>query len=389
MQPVQMKDRTHFLIVDDQQLVLTLANRILRTNGYKNIQQAKNGIDALNKLRKQPTDILITDWDMPRMNGIELLSTIRKDPNLCNISVLMVSEEMSDDKILYAIEEGVDAYQEKPFSEQELIQNIHKIMEKELEATSLKYELQKLTAMRLRKRYDSAIEFGQNLLVQHPNSIDVYIILSECYMNQMQIDLAKETLQKALKINPNSSKIYHMLGKISLKEGKYDEAISQLERSYSLNPLNTSAAIDIGYAYLQMGKIKEATETFGTLQDKNLTDMNCSSIGAAYLGVGNLEKAGKYLEQAKMPIKETIGIFNRYALELKKKGKYTEAIDQYSKCLKIDPSNHIILLNLAICYCDIKNFQEAENYLNKCIKIEPNYEDANRLLQHIKGKIRK
>ena len=120
---------------------------------------------------------------MPSMNGIELLMAIRSDPNYFNISVLMLSEEMSDDKILYAIEEGVDAYMEKPFSEDKFIANINQVLQKDLDPDPIKYKLQKLTALSLRKKVNEVIAYGNSLLQEYENNIDIHLILSDCYIN--------------------------------------------------------------------------------------------------------------------------------------------------------------------------------------------------------------
>lgn len=382
-----MKDRTCFLLVDDQQLILTLASRILKNNGYKKIIQAKNGTDALNKLKKSPMiNMIVTDWNMPGMNGIELLMAIRSDPNYFNTSVLMLAEEMSDDKIFYAIEEGVDAYLEKPFSEDKFIANINKVLQKDLDPDPIKYKLQKMTAMSLRKKVNEAIVYGNSLLQEYENNIDIYLILSECYLSTRDYDKAEECLNKVLRINKKSSKAYYMLGQISMKQFEYEKAISYMEKAYSINPLNRDAVISIGTIYLKMGKVKDASETFSDLQVDTLTNRNYTSIGAAYLGAGNLEKAGQYLQSAKVPVLESIAVFNKYALELKKQGEHEAAIDQYRKCLRIDPSNHILLLNMAVCYFERKNYSEAANLLEKCLEIDPHFNDAERLLNHIKLK---
>ncbi len=68
-------------MVDDQQLVLTLLSKILKSNGYHNINLSKNGFEALKKIKQERINFVITDWNMPRMNGIELLSIIRNDPD--------------------------------------------------------------------------------------------------------------------------------------------------------------------------------------------------------------------------------------------------------------------------------------------------------------------
>lgn len=99
-----------FLIVDDQDVVIQLMRSILRNNGYRKVYTAKDGKSALGILDKNKVDFVITDWQMPNMTGIELLTKIRNHPKYHHLPVLMVTEEMSEEKVIYAVEEGVDGY---------------------------------------------------------------------------------------------------------------------------------------------------------------------------------------------------------------------------------------------------------------------------------------
>jgi tetratricopeptide (TPR) repeat protein len=118
-----------------------------------------------------------------------------------------------------------------------------------------------------------------------------------------------------------------------------------------------------------------------------LTDLNNTNIGSAYLNVGEIDKAGKYLNEAQNPLVETVNVFNKYAIELRKAGRLEEALEQYQRCLKIDPENHIITLNFAAVYIEMKDYREARKLLERCLEIDPNYETAIKLLQFVKSKI--
>lgn len=382
---MQTKDRINFLVVDDQQLIVNLVFRILKTNGYRRVIAAKNGIMALNKIKKNPVNFVITDWDMPRMPGIELVAAIRKDPSYFDMPILMISEDMSKQKILYAFEEGIDGYQEKPFSEISFIDGINKVLQQKLDPNPIKYQIQKLYALKVQEKYDQAINFAESLLLQGESN-EIFTILSECYMGKNDNETAKKTLHKALE-KKESCKAYHLLSKICIEEGKFKEAIEFLEQAYLVNPLNTDVVIDMGSVYLRLGYTKEAAETFNSLQDNKLSDLNVTNIGGAYLKIGDIEKASKYLHQANSPMTETIAIFNKYAIELRKAGRIHEAIEQYKRCLRIDPTNHILLLNTALSCAEIKDFTEAEDLLKKCLKFDPNYEDAKKLLNYVQSQI--
>lgn len=376
------KDRFSFLVVDDHQLIIDLVRQILKNNNYKRVNSAKNGLEALHNINKASTNFIITDWGMPKMNGIELLKTLREDPKYFDMPILMLSEEMSEDKILYALEEGVDAYQQKPFSEARLINSINEVLQKKLDPDPMKYKMQKLYSMKARKKYHDAIVFAKSLLKQN-KSLPIFLILGECYIENGDSEKAKKSFQHALKIK-KSSKAFHLLGKVYSQEGEYEKAIKYFEEAYSINQLNTNIVIDMGQAYLQLGAMKEASETFGSLQDTSLTHLNLTNMGAAYLGTGDIAKAGKYLYQAHSPIPQTVAVFNKFAIELRKGGHIREAIEQYKKCLRIDRTNHILLYNVALAYCELKDYRDAKELLEKCLEIDPLCGEARNVLDFVK-----
>ncbi len=372
-------------MVDDQQLVLTLLSKILKSNGYNNISLSKNGFEALKKIRQERINFVITDWNMPRMNGIELLLIIRNDLDYFDMPVFMIGEEMSEDKILYAVEEGVDAYQQKPFSETNIINSINHVLQKELDPTPLKYKIQKMTAMRLRRRLEPAIEYGKTLLKSESDIFDILINLSECFLESREFNQATKCLEQALKIK-QAGKVYHMLGKVKMREAEYEEAIIYLQKAKEINPANIVATIDVGHSYLHLGQAKEAAEIFDTISDVSLTDLNNIHIGEAYLNCGNLEKAGNYLHQTRIPILDTVAVFNKYAMELRKLGQFENAVEQYQKCIEIDPTNHIILLNAAVVHSELKQYKEAERLILQCLDIDKNFEDAKKFLEFVRSK---
>ena len=375
----------NLLIVDDQNEVSKMLNKILRRNGYKNIYLADSGKKALFMLNKFPINFIITDWHMPNMTGIELLITIRRDQRYQDIPVLMVTEEMSKEKVVYAIEEGIDGYQEKPFSEKSIIDAIKKILYKKLHPDPLQYKIQKLSSLKLQKKYDEALAFAKEILRQGENP-DILFISSECYLYKKDCENAKKYIQKALEIR-RDSKALNLLGKIYMAEKKFEESIEYLKEASLMNPLNLNRKIEVGNVYLKLGLIDEASETFSYIKESDPTDLNYINMGSAYLDSGDVRKAGEYIEQATDPIPETISVFNNYAIELRKIGAFEEAINQYNKCLALYPKHHVILYNLGKAYFEKGKYKEAKTALEKSIAAKP-LDQVKRLLVHVESKIR-
>lgn len=118
---------TRFLVVDDFSTMRRILRNLLKELGFVNVQEAEDGVEALDKLRAQPFDFVVSDWNMPNMNGIELLKTIRADPRLRHLPVLMVTAEAKRENIIMAAQAGANGFVIKPFTASILDEKLMKI----------------------------------------------------------------------------------------------------------------------------------------------------------------------------------------------------------------------------------------------------------------------
>jgi two-component system chemotaxis response regulator CheY len=118
------------LVVDDFPTMRRIVKNLLKQLGYENIDEAEDGSQALAKLKAGGYGLVITDWNMPVMEGIDLLKNLRADDALKDLPVLMVTAEAEKDKVITAIKAGVDNYVVKPFTAEILKEKLEKIAEK-------------------------------------------------------------------------------------------------------------------------------------------------------------------------------------------------------------------------------------------------------------------
>jgi two-component system, chemotaxis family, chemotaxis protein CheY len=104
------------LVVDDSPSIRYIIKTMINELGTYDINDAPNGETALRKLRLLPYDLVISDWNMPRMSGIELLGEMRKDDALKKIPVIMVTAEATKDNVETAAALGINGYITKPFT---------------------------------------------------------------------------------------------------------------------------------------------------------------------------------------------------------------------------------------------------------------------------------
>ena len=122
-----MDKQIKILVVDDFSTMRRIIRNLLRDLGYNNTDEADDGATALPMLQSGEYDFLVTDWNMPKMTGIELLRAVRADAALAELPVLMVTAEAQRDQIVAAAEAGVDGYVIKPFTAAALNKKIERI----------------------------------------------------------------------------------------------------------------------------------------------------------------------------------------------------------------------------------------------------------------------
>jgi len=120
---------TKFLVVDDFSTMRRIVRNLLKELGFVNVQEAEDGVQALSKLRSEPYDFVVSDWNMPNMTGIELLRSIRGDAKLKHLPVLMVTAEAKRENIIEAAQAGASGYVVKPFTAATLDEKLKKIFQ--------------------------------------------------------------------------------------------------------------------------------------------------------------------------------------------------------------------------------------------------------------------
>lgn len=125
-----MDKNMKILIVDDFSTMRRIIKNLLRDLGFNNTTEADDGQTALPILQAGGIDFLVTDWNMPGMQGIDLLKAVRADPKLASTPVLMVTAEQKREQIVEAAQAGVNGYIVKPFTAATLKEKIDKIFER-------------------------------------------------------------------------------------------------------------------------------------------------------------------------------------------------------------------------------------------------------------------
>lgn len=118
------------LVVDDFSTMRRIVKNVLKQIGFENIDEAEDGAQALAKLKNGGYSFMVSDWNMPNMDGLQLLKTVRADPALKDLPILMVTAESEKSMVVTAIQAGVNNYVVKPFTAEVFKEKMDRIFEK-------------------------------------------------------------------------------------------------------------------------------------------------------------------------------------------------------------------------------------------------------------------
>ena len=127
-----LPDRTSlkFLVVDDFSTMRRIVRNLLKELGFTNVEEAEDGAVALSKLREGGFEVVVSDWNMPNMDGLTLLQTMRADAELKSLPFLMITTEAKKENIAAAVQAGASSCIAKPFTAATLQEKLDKIFEK-------------------------------------------------------------------------------------------------------------------------------------------------------------------------------------------------------------------------------------------------------------------
>lgn len=126
--------RMKVLVVDDFATMRKIVRNILKQIGFEDITEAEDGSAALRVIKNEPIGLVVTDWNMPNMSGLDLLREIRQNPETARLPVLMVTAEGLKENVMDAVKAGVNNYVVKPFTAEVLQEKIETIFKRQASA---------------------------------------------------------------------------------------------------------------------------------------------------------------------------------------------------------------------------------------------------------------
>jgi len=376
--PENLDTNLPVMIVEDQQDMRLIICHHLSKLQFKEVIQAANGLEAVKLLRGNPkTSLIIADMEMPSMGGLDLLNEIKEDINLPRVPFCLMMEQVSKEKLMLAVEHGVDEIIVKPLK-------LGDVRPKMASAFKVYYntnnpeQVYELAKKHLRKQdYANAEAVYTQLLINAPKTARPLVGLARVALEKSENSRALDYLAEAEKNNPYYVHLHSLRGQILCDQGDFDQGIKSLYHAVELSPLNPLRYQD---AVNQLSKRKEHDKIAILLDSAVKQGVQFPELyrylSEAFYNLKDYKKAVRYIRTALDTDQNNITFLNQLAISLKESGEPAESIKIYNKVIKIDPENVQALFNKSILFSQTGQVDEALKILERLVKKHPDFDRA-------------
>lgn len=376
--PAKQDPSLPVIVVDDQTDIRLIIMHHLAKLSFSKILQASDGYEAISLLQSTPNcAMVLCDFQMPMLGAIELLNEMKDRIDIPRVPFCMMLEGANREKLMHAIEHGVDEILAKPFTLQDLtgkvascFRNFHNPRNPEKV-----YEMAKIY-LRGRK-FDEAAAIYQTLREASPKAVRPLLGLARIAMGQGKLEDASKFIFDAELINPKFVATWNLKGELQLLQKDMAGAVESYKTAIHLSPLNPVRYRTAADMLFKMQRYVEAVEILdlawtNKVQFKELNHY----LSQAYFMTRDYPRALKFIKAAVLAEPDNVAYLNQYGICLKETGQFEEASKAYNQIIKKEPENKSALYNKAILLFTRGDKEEAIKLLDRIVKRHPDFAQA-------------
>jgi len=371
------------MVVEDILSARETVVNLLRALGFSSFLEAENGESALEQMNGSVPGLIISDWNMPKMNGLSLLRAVRSRLDSPFVPFIFLTSKSEVEDVALASDGGASAYLVKPVTIKALSEALNQVLDGgfEQDFELLKQEINNLC---FAKEQEKALDLLRRFELLYPGQAQRIVLERVRVLMQFSdFPRAEEMLCNVLASNPLFARGWETMAKVQSWQGKWEQALGAVDKAVSISPNNTEYHILRGSINLHREKLHEARKNFMTaLNIDRKNDQIKQDIWNAYVDLDMVDEVqrdfGSYIFSSL-----TCDTLNNMAVAYRRKGELARAIEIYRAALAKEPDNPKILFNAAVAYVNRKQYGKAKSLLAHALGNDPDFEKAKALLKQI------
>ncbi|MEN8256535.1 MAG: response regulator [Thermodesulfobacteriota bacterium] len=383
------KLQKRLLVVDDNLAMRKMLESMLTSIGYNNVSSAVDGESGWEKILEGEVDIVISDYIMPRLNGLEFLHRIRRSKEYFNLPFIMITGADNWGDFMNTVQAEVDNYLIKPITADRLEEVLNQVHLQQQSASP--YLKAMHTGKHCYMNNDLGKAYKSFLLAQaiEPALAKPYFYLGQISKESARDEEAVKFFKRCLEIEGNYINAMVGLVEIYAKADDFGQMFIYLNKALEVAPNNIDLHIDLAKASFKlddMATVRKALKTATKIAKSNKAHVE--KVIESYIGCGLLDEAdylfGKKLQDDDT---ETVRFWNRLGLEAKGIGDFQKSKYFYLSALKLRPQAKEVNFNIAILLYEQGEYNSSMAYTTKALRLYPDFLEAKELMDSLRKKI--
>ena len=371
------------MITDNSVEMCKSIHHMMNAIGFgRNFVFAHNGKQAWELLQEKPVELLLLDYNLPEMNGAEILKNIRGDRALRDLPVIMVTAQAYREYVAESGESEIDAFIVKPLTTLVLEEKIASVVDVANNPPPMVAHLRKARDLQEAGKLDEAIIEAELAAKSNPEASKPIRELGYYYFQKNELESSEKHLLRAVEMNELDVFAMHYLGELYLRRNDMEKATEYFEKAMEINPRHVRRGVDLGKILVSRGMNDKATKVF----DKITRLPGCGAemqeeIADYCLVKGGTDYAVKLLESLIAGDKSRWDLFFKLGKLWENMGEMLKAVTCLSQAAQLDKNNIDVRLYLAEIYLKMRKPILAEKALAEILEINRDHEEAQALLK--------
>ena len=388
--PASLTSGDTILIIEDQtDLRLIVAHQLQKLN-IGQTRQATNGYEAIEMIRQQKLTIsaFVCDMDMPVMGGLDFLTELREATDLDRAPFCLTMDNVSKEKLMLAVENGVDEILVKPFTLGDIAPKLRSAFAK-FHNPANPEKVYELAKSQVRDgNLDVAERIYRDLAAAAPKAARPVVGIARIEIKRQAPEKALKLLDEAEAKNKNYVHLFTERAGIHAAQNNWDKAISCFKQAITLSPLNPFRYKDAADLLFKVKRYDEAAELLESAIKNNLNFPDLYHyLSQAKFAKRDYKAAQKYIRQALGGDPENVNYLNQLGICLKETEQPDEALKIYNQVIKLDPGNTDGLYNKAILQSSKGDLEDAIKLLERIVRKTPDFAPAKAKLEQLQKEL--
>ena len=387
-EPAPFGTNLDILIVDPQSDVRLILTHHLQKLGFSKVRVVRDGMTALVEIRRQPANILLLSNELEGPTSRDVIQEIREDVSIQRDVVILSSNPISKQEVMFALENGFDDFLIKPVIPNEImpkLKSAHAVFSSHKNPERI-YEFAKF-ALRM-KELDRAEDVYVELARHTSHAARPYVGLARVAYLRGDYPGALKFALTALQRNNKYTHAHSLLGDLYLEKGDLDSALHSYREAILLSPLNLIRYEKAAEALLQAGRVDDTIGLLNIALQANFEHpFIVERMGYCWFQKKEYQRAAKFLRQAVHAEPDNLSFMNSLAICYRDAQMYDDALDTYNQIIKKDNENFHVMFNKSLVLNLMGRKEEAIKLLRKIIARKPDFQKARDKIVELGGTV--